>query len=77
MIRLKWSPKSIQDLESIWGYIAQESEKAADYVTRRLSRRAKLLCSFPLSGSPPVEIKRKDLREIVCGNYRIIGCTRN
>ena len=72
MTKLLWSSKSLQDLADIWDYIAADSPPAAKYVIHRIRSRARLLRSHPQSGTEPSELQGMGLREVVCGNYRII-----
>ena len=72
MIALFWSPQSLDDLESIRAYIAQDSPAYADLVIRRLAAAVERLRVFPESGRVVPEHNTPRVREIIVRPYRIV-----
>ena len=72
MIALFWSPQSLNDLESIRAYIAQDSLVYADLVLRRLAAAVERLRIFPESGRIVPERNDPGIREILERPYRIV-----
>ena len=67
-----WLPQALNDLEAIWLFIARESEERADSVSARISMAAARLSDFPESGRMVPEFGRRDIRELLVGNYRLL-----
>jgi addiction module RelE/StbE family toxin len=72
VIALFWSPQSLDDLESIRAYIAQDSPVYADLVVRRLVAAVERLRGFPESGRSVPERNDPRIREILERPYRIV-----
>jgi len=72
VIALFWSPQSLNDLESIRAYIAQDSLVYADLVLRRLAAAVERLRIFPESGRIVPERNDPGIREILERPYRIV-----
>ena len=72
MIALFWSPQSLDDLESIRAYIAQDSPVYADLVVRRLVAAVERLRVFPESGRIVPERNDPVIREILARPYRVV-----
>ena len=72
MTRLVWTRQAVQDLEAIREFIARDSPRFGDLTVDRLVSAADRLNQFPLSGRMVPEFRRKDLREVLYGNYRIV-----
>ena len=72
MIALFWSPQSLDDLESIRAYIAQDSPVYADLVVRRLVAAVERLRVFPESGRIVPERNDPVIREILERPYRVV-----
>ena len=51
MTRLRWSPRSVDDLEAIRGFIARDSSQYADLVIQRIVAAADRLTQFPEIGT--------------------------
>jgi addiction module RelE/StbE family toxin len=75
--RLIWSPRSIRDLESIHGHIAQDSPLYADLVVQRLILAPERLQQFPESGRIVPEREQPDLRELIVRPFRVVYRIRN
>ena len=67
-----WSPEALRDLESIRTFIAQDSERYAELVVRRLVGAAERLRSFPESGRVVPERNDPMIREVLVGSYRVV-----
>jgi plasmid stabilization system protein ParE len=72
MAILVWSAQSREDLDSIHAFIARDAPLAADRFIARVFKSADRLAAFPFSGAVVPEFKREEIREILCGNYRLI-----
>jgi plasmid stabilization system protein ParE len=73
-MRIQWSPLAIDRVSEIADYIAQDDPLAADKWVRSVFDRVKQVKDFSKSGRYVPEINRKDIRELIYGNYRIIYC---
>ena len=71
-MRIQWSPLAVDRISEIADYIAQDDPLAAEKWTRSLFDRVKQVKDFSKSGRYVPEINRKDIRELIYGNYRII-----
>lgn len=71
-MRIQWSPLAVDRISEIADYIAQGDPLAAEKWTRSLFDRVKQVKDFSKSGRYVPEINRKDIRELIYGNYRII-----
>jgi plasmid stabilization system protein ParE len=71
-MRIVWSPLALERIGEITSYIAQDNPEAARSWAENVFASAKNLSRFPESGRRVPEVRRKDLREIVMGNYRLI-----
>ena len=72
MAEIKWSPQSLADIETIANFIARDSSYYARMFTIKVFESADRLELFPESGRVVPELKRKEIREVIIGNYRII-----
>jgi len=71
-MKIVWSPLAMDRVVEIAAYICEDSPAAAEGWIRRIFSRVGQLGSFPLSGRRVPETARKDIREIIWDNYRII-----
>jgi len=72
MVRLNWTIQAVNDLKDIVEYISKDSERYANLVVKRIHNKAKMLKIQPESGRMVAEFERKDIKELLDGNYRII-----
>ncbi len=72
MAEIKWSPQSLEDIETIANFIARDSSYYARMFTIKVFESVDRLELFPESGRVVPELKRKAIREVIIGNYRII-----
>jgi toxin ParE1/3/4 len=71
MGKIKWTEKSISNLQSIFEYIAKDSKIYATRFVKSLIASAKKLETVPRCGRTISELEEQDLREIIFRNYRI------
>ena len=71
-MELKWTESAANDLESIRGYIARDSEIYAIRLMERVFQVIEKLDVFPESGRIVPEISDVTIRELILMNYRII-----
>jgi toxin ParE1/3/4 len=72
MVKIVWTSRSLTDLEEIGDYISKDSPKYAKLTLEKLIETVKLIETNQLIGRIVPEVKQKDIREIITGNYRII-----
>ena len=71
-MKIIWSPLAIDQAREIASYIALDKPSVAEEWINDIFDCVERLGEFPESGRVVPEIKRKDIREIVQGNYRVI-----
>jgi plasmid stabilization system protein ParE len=71
-MKLVWSPIAFSQAEEIADYIADDNPFASEKWLAGLFAAVERLTDYPESGRPVPEIPRPEIREIVCGEYRII-----
>ena len=71
-IKIEWSPKSLKNLEEIAEFISQNSPLYAPVFVRKIINSVERLKDFPLSGRVVPEFNKKELREVIFHNYRIV-----
>jgi toxin ParE1/3/4 len=67
-----WAPQAIGDVEAIRAYIGRDSAHYADLLVERIVAAVSRLEAAPRSGRVVPEIGDESLREVICGNYRIV-----
>ena len=67
-----WSDNAEEQLDTIYEYLAQYSEKTALETVDRITQSSIQISSFPLSGREVPEYTIKQIREIIEAPYRII-----
>ena len=72
MVRLRWMPQALDDLDAIAAYISEDSSRRADSFIKEIIKTSDLLRSFPLSGRVIPELHDPSLRELIHGKYRIM-----
>ncbi len=70
--RVEWSPRALDDVDSIAAYIARDSPAYASAVVAKIIKSTRTLRIFPLGGRIVPELDREDTREIFAYSYRII-----
>lgn len=71
-MKVTWSPLAIDRVAEIASYIAENNPIAAEKWIQQVFAKTGQLATFPESGRHLAETPRKDLRELIWGNYRII-----
>jgi toxin ParE1/3/4 len=72
MSEVIWAKLAYKDLDSIYEFIAKDSEIYAKRFVERLILSVSDLDKFPDSGRIVPEFNDKTIREIIVGNYRIV-----
>ena len=72
MVRLNWTPRSLNDLDSIAEFISEDSVKYAKIQVKRIRNKAKIILNQIYIGRIVPEYNDPTIREIIMGNYRII-----
>lgn len=72
MAKIKWTPQALEDIETIANFIARDSTYYAGVFTVKVFEVVESLKLFPESGRIVSELNRKEIREVILGNYRII-----
>ena len=72
MTELRWSPRSVEDLEAIHRYTARDSVHYADLVVQRLIRATERLSEFSAIGRVVPEVGQSALRELIVRPFRIV-----
>ncbi len=67
-----WSPRAVEDLNSLAEYIAQDSDAYAASVVRTILQKSTTLSNFPNIGRIVPEFEDDSIREIFAYSYRII-----
>jgi plasmid stabilization system protein ParE len=69
-----WSDEALNDLETIYDFLAEKSQPAAQRIVESILSRSKQLESFPESGAKQETMKAqsKEYRYLVEGNYKVI-----
>ena len=71
-MKVIWSPLSLDRIVDISDFIAEDKPGASVKWVDSVFDSVERLIKFPESGRAVPEINRKDMREILLGNYRII-----
>ena len=72
MRKLVWTEPALADLDAIHDFIAKDSEYYASSFLQEIIGQAEKLEKFPEMGRVVPEYGRKDIRELIFQNYRII-----
>lgn len=76
-MKIIWSPLAIERVTEIARYIAQDNPTAAQKWLESIFARMEQLQAVPASGRIVPEVNRKEIREIIFGNYRIVYRTES
>ena len=69
---IRWSPRAVDDLESIGNYISRDSELYASLFIQNILSIIRQIPEFQTSGRIVPEYNNNKLREKIYGNYRIV-----
>ena len=70
--RVIWSPRALDDVDSIASYISRDSTVHASAVVTKIIRVTRTLRRFPFAGRVVPEFEDESLRERFVYSYRII-----
>ena len=76
-MKIIWSPLAIDKTSEIAEYIAKDKPTVAQDWVDRIFQKVDILKSSPELGRVVSEVRRKDVRELIFGNYRIIYRVKN
>jgi len=71
MAKIIWTKVALADLDSIYDFIAKESPFYAQKTIEQFLSRVEILSEFPEIGRVVPEYTKKEVREIIEGNYRL------
>ncbi len=71
-MKIQWSPLAVERIGEISDYIAQDSPMAAERWVHSIFGWVEQIKDFSKSGRSVPGIGRKDIRELIIANYRII-----
>lgn len=72
MAKIVWTDFSVSDLKEIFEYISKDSKRYAENQVKRIKAQTSILTTRPLAGRIVPELEKKEIRELIEGNYRII-----
>ena len=72
MVEIIWTPQSIEDMENIAEYISKDSLKYALIQVEDFFETATILEHSPKVGRIVPELRKKNIRELFVGFYRLI-----
>jgi toxin ParE1/3/4 len=72
MVEITWTPFALDDLQSIYDYIAQDSPTYASRYIDKLVDRVDILIEHAEAGRIVPEFENESIRELIEGSYRII-----
>jgi toxin ParE1/3/4 len=72
MIIIHWSNKVFDDILHIKEYLALSSEVLAEKFIDKVFEKVEVLKTFPNIGKMVLEFNRKDIRELIYKQYRIV-----
>jgi addiction module RelE/StbE family toxin len=72
MAEIIWTPFALEDLQSIYDYIARDSPVYAGKFIDKLVDRVDILIDHPEAGRIVPEFENELIRELIEGSYRII-----
>ena len=70
--RVVWSPRALDDIDSIASYISRDSTAYASAVVAKIIRATRTLKRFPFAGRVVPEFKIENIRERFVYSYRVI-----
>ena len=71
MVEIIWTPFALEDLQSIYDYIAKDSPYYANRFIDKLVDRVDILIDHPEAGTIVPEFENELIRELIEGSYRI------
>ena len=71
-MKITWTSLALERVYEIAKYIAEDSLESSNKWVDQIFNKVKRLEKFPESGRKIKESNRKEVREIIFGNYRVI-----
>jgi addiction module RelE/StbE family toxin len=71
-VRLVWTERAVQDIESIEMYIARDNPIAAIELVEKIIEKAESLLDHPNRGRVVPEVANPKIRELILNNYRLV-----
>jgi plasmid stabilization system protein ParE len=71
-LKITWSPLAVEQVQDIAAYIALDKPSVAMEWVEKIFTSIEVLHNFPETGRVVDEVNRKEIRELVRGNYRVI-----
>lgn len=71
-MKIIWSPLAIDRITEIARFIALENPSAANELVTNIFYHVDQLESFPESGPMVPELNRKEIRQLIEGNFKIV-----
>lgn len=72
MVRINWTAQAVNDLKEIAAYISKDSKKYGSLQIQRIKNRTQILKTNSYSGQILEFFGKKEIRQLVEGNYLII-----
>lgn len=72
MAEVIWTESALKDIEEIALFISNDSYQYARLQVHQFFLKAQLLETHPLAGRMVPELNQYMIRQLLCGNYRII-----
>jgi len=72
MVKIVWTEIATDDLQDIYDYIADDSERYASITVNKFYHRVQELIGNPYLGRKVPEFDSNLIQEIISGNYRIV-----
>jgi len=72
MVSIAWTALSKNDLQEIYDYISEDSERYASITVNKIYNRAQDIIYNIHIGRIVPELNVKSIREIIIGNYRLV-----
>ncbi|MDZ7936718.1 MAG: type II toxin-antitoxin system RelE/ParE family toxin [Emticicia sp.] len=72
MISIHWSNKVFDDILLIKEHLGHSSEVLGEIFVDKVFEKVELLKTFPRMGKEVTELNRKDIRELIFKQYRIV-----
>lgn len=71
-MKITWSPLAVDQVRDIAAYIALDKPTIAFKWAEKIFNSVEILSDNPESGRVVSEINKREIRELVLGNYRLI-----
>ena len=71
-MKVHWTNHALKQLDSVYNYIATDSEIYAQKFVDKITQSTQILSVFPTFGRIVPELNTDNIRELVQKNYRIV-----